>query len=156
MTFHQTARKSPTRATSTKSKQRVPTTRSSSCQSAVGRAKKISTSPGSDSIPRYSPDGKSIAWRSQARGGYESDRFTLTVYGRASEKSQIATQDFDRSVGSFAWAPDSKTVYFSAEDHGEAPIYRLSLGEKQPTEVARLHADDLIFGRGGKVSLSHP
>ena len=115
-----------------------------------GTATKISTSPGSDSIPRYSPDGKSIAWRSQARGGYESDRFTLTVYGRASEKSQIATQDFDRSVGSFAWAPDSKTVYFSAEDHGEAPIYRLSLGEKQPTEVARLHADDLIFGAEGK------
>jgi len=115
-----------------------------------GTAKKISTSPGSDSIPRYSPDGKSIAWRSQARGGYESDRFTLTVYGRASEKSQIATQDFDRSVGSFVWAPDSKTVYFSAEDHGEAPIYRLSLGQKQPAEVARLHADDLIFGPEGK------
>jgi len=115
-----------------------------------GTAKKISTSPGSDSIPRYSPDGKSIAWRSQARGGYESDRFTLTVYDRASEKSQIATQDFDRSVGSFVWAPDSKTVYFSAEDHGEAPIYRLSLGQKQPAEVARLHADDLIFGPEGK------
>ncbi len=114
-----------------------------------GTPKKISTSPGSDSIPRYSPHGKSIAWRSQARGGYESDRFTLTVYDRASEKVQITTQDFDRSVGSFVWAPDSKTIYFSAEDHGEAPIYRLSLGEKQPTEVERLHADDLIFGPDG-------
>ncbi|HEY2713346.1 MAG TPA: S9 family peptidase [Chthoniobacterales bacterium] len=115
-----------------------------------GTPRKISTSPGSDSNPRYSPDGKSIAWRSQARGGYESDRFTLAVYDRASQKIQIATQDFDRSVGSFVWAPDSKTIYFSAEDHGEAPIYRLSLGEKRPAELARLHADDLIFGGEGK------
>src|SRR6266487_1744808 len=33
--------------------------------------KKISTSPGSDSTPLYSPDGKYIAWRSQARAGFE-------------------------------------------------------------------------------------
>ena len=36
--------------------------------------KKISTSPGSDSTPLYSPDGKYIAWRSQARAGFEADK----------------------------------------------------------------------------------
>src|SRR5205807_8563280 len=35
--------------------------------------KKISTSPGADSTPLYSPDGKYIAWRSQARAGFEAD-----------------------------------------------------------------------------------
>ncbi len=35
---------------------------------------KVSTSPGGDFSPAYSPDGKYIAWRSQARAGYESDR----------------------------------------------------------------------------------
>ena len=43
------------------------------------KAKKISTSPGSDSTPRYSPDGKYIAYLSQARAGYESDRFRLML-----------------------------------------------------------------------------
>lgn len=118
---------------------------------AGGEPKKISTSPGSDSTPRYSPDGKSIAWLSQARGGYESDRFTLSVYDRASGKVQIVSQDFDRWVGSFAWAADAKSVYFSAEDHGEAPIYQLALDAKQPNEIARLHADDLILGADGKT-----
>jgi len=33
--------------------------------------KKISTSPGSDTTPLYSPDGKYLAWRSQARAGFE-------------------------------------------------------------------------------------
>ncbi len=115
-----------------------------------GTPEKISTSPGSDSTPRYSPDGKSIAWLSQARGGYESDRFTLAIYDRATKKIRIATQDFDRWVGSFVWAPDSKTIYFSAEDHGEAPIYRLDSEAKQPTEMFRLHAGDLSFGPEGK------
>ncbi|MGI8432733.1 MAG: prolyl oligopeptidase family serine peptidase [Chthoniobacterales bacterium] len=117
---------------------------------AGGAAKKISTSPGSDSTPRYSPDGKSIAWLSQARGGYESDRFTLALYDRASGKIRIATEAFDRWVGSFVWAHDSKSFYFSAEDHGQAPLYQLTLDEKTPREIARLHADDLIFGAKGE------
>ncbi len=37
-----------------------------------GTPKKISTSPGSDSRRVYSPDGKYLAWLSQARGGYEA------------------------------------------------------------------------------------
>ena len=40
---------------------------------AGGAPKKISTSPGADSTPLYSPDGKYIAWRSQARAGFEAD-----------------------------------------------------------------------------------
>ncbi len=117
---------------------------------AGGAPKKISTSPGSDSIPRFSPDGKSIAWLSQARGGYESDRFTLALYDRASEKIRIATQDFDRWVGSFTWAQDSQSIYFSAEDHGEAPIYQFPVNANRPNELARLHADDLVLGLDGK------
>jgi dipeptidyl aminopeptidase/acylaminoacyl peptidase len=115
-----------------------------------GQAKKISTSPGSDTTPRYSPDGKSIAWLSQARNGYESDRFTLALCDRTTQKIRIATQNFDRWVGSFAWASDAKSVYFSAEDHGQAPIYQLALDAPEPTEVVRLHADDLTFGPEGK------
>src|SRR5437762_8716437 len=51
---------------------------------AGGTPKKISTSPGSDSTPLYSPDGKYIAWRSQARGGFEADKWRLFVHDRKS------------------------------------------------------------------------
>lgn len=44
---------------------------------------KISSSPGSDDGPAYSPDGKWLAFRSQARAGYESDRFRLMVFDRS-------------------------------------------------------------------------
>jgi dipeptidyl aminopeptidase/acylaminoacyl peptidase len=129
---------------------------------AGGAPKKISTSPGSDSTPLYSPDGKHIAWRSMARAGYEADKDSFIIYQRELGQMRNATADWDRSVGSFAWAPDSKTVFFGAEDHGESPIWALPLDAKQPSEVARLHADDLAFAKDGKslffsrVSIASP
>ena len=116
---------------------------------AGGTPKKISISPGSDSTPLYSRDGRFVAWRSQARAGYEADKFSLAICDRMTGEIHDATRNFDRSVGSFVWSPDSKTVFLSAEDHGESPIYALPLGASQPTEVARLHADDLTFGANG-------
>ncbi len=89
-----------------------------------GPAKNITAAnPASDSTPLYSPDGKYIAYLAQARPGYESDRFRLMLYDRASGKVFSLTEKFDRWVGSFTWTPDSNTIYFAAEDAGESPIY---------------------------------
>src|SRR5271166_4364488 len=95
--------------------------------SAGGPAKRITTNPGSDGTPIYSPDGKYIAYRSQLRAGYESDRFRLMLYERATGKITDLTPNFDRWVDAIAWSPDSKTIYFTAENEGEAPIYSLNV-----------------------------
>ena len=97
-----------------------------------GAPKKITTNPGSDSTPIYSPDGKYIAYRSQLRGGYESDRFRLMLYERATGKITDMTPNFDRWVDSMAWSPDSKTIYFTAENEGAAPIYALNITQPNP------------------------
>jgi dipeptidyl aminopeptidase/acylaminoacyl peptidase len=86
---------------------------------------KISTSPGGDFSPAYSPDGKYIAWRSQARAGYESDRFRLMLYDRQSKQIKEPLPNFDRWVDEFAWAADSQTIYSVSEDRGEAPVFRI-------------------------------
>jgi dipeptidyl aminopeptidase/acylaminoacyl peptidase len=99
---------------------------------AGGTRKKITTNPGSDSTPMYSPDGKYIAYRTQLRGGYESDRFRLMLYERATGKITDLTPNFDRWVDSMAWAPDSKSIYFTAENEGEAPIYNINLSYPDP------------------------
>ena len=98
----------------------------------IGEPKKITTNPGSDSTPIYSPDGKYIAYRSQLRGGYESDRFRLMLYERATGKITDLTPNFDRWVDSMTWSPDSKTIYFTAENEGEAPIYKINVGYPKP------------------------
>ena len=94
---------------------------------AGGEPKKLSTSPGGDSTPLYSPDGKWLAWRMQKRPGYESDRFRLVVYDRKTGDIRNLTEDFDQWVETIAWSPDSKTIYFTSENKGESPIYRLDL-----------------------------
>src|SRR5205814_5191324 len=76
-----------------------------------GTVKKISTSPGSDTTPLYSPDGKYLAWRSQARSGFEADKWRLLVQDRQSGKTRDLTEKFDRSVGSFAMAFWSELLF---------------------------------------------
>jgi dipeptidyl aminopeptidase/acylaminoacyl peptidase len=101
-------------------------------------AKKVSTSPGSDDGPAYSPDGKWLAWRSQARNGFESDKFDLVVMGRRTSAIQSLTENFDRWVDEFTWAPDSKTIYFAAGDQGEEPVFAIITGIG---EVVQLTSD---------------
>lgn len=88
---------------------------------------KISTSPGGDFTPRYSPDGKWIAWRMQKRAGYESDRFRLVLYDRSTKQIRDLLPNFDRWVDEEAWSPDSKTIYFAAGNKGEEPLYATNL-----------------------------
>ena len=94
--------------------------------------------PASDSTPLYSPDGKYIAYRAQQRPGYESDRFRLMLYDRKTEKKwnlSDGEDPFDRWVDSFAWAPDSRSIYTIAEDEGEAPIYMVPISVDEPLPV---------------------
>jgi len=99
---------------------------------AGGTPKKITMNPGSDGTPIYSPDGKYIAYRSQLRGGYESDRFRLMLYERATGKITDVSPNFDRWVDSIVWSPDSKTIYLTAGNEGESPIYALNIGQQNP------------------------
>ncbi len=96
---------------------------------------KISSSPGGDFTPRYSPDGKWIAWRSQARAGYESDRFRLVLYDRSTKQIKELLPNFDRWVDEEAWGPDSKTIYFTAGDKGEEPVYEVDPGSAKPQAI---------------------
>ena len=88
---------------------------------------KVSTSPGGDWTPAYSPDGKYIAWRSQARNGYESDKFRLVLYDRAKKTITDLLPKFDGWVDEFAWSADSKRIYFISGNMGEAPIFAATL-----------------------------
>src|SRR5438477_4581972 len=93
-----------------------------------GTAKKVSTSPGADSTPLYSPDGKYLAWRSQARAGFEADKWRLSVPDRQSGKTRDLTEKFDRSVGSYSWNSTSEFIYFSYESAGQAVLGQASVG----------------------------
>jgi tricorn protease-like protein len=107
---------------------------------------KISTAAGGDFSPAYSPDGKYLAWRSKARAGYESDRFRLMLYDRETKQTKEVLPKFDRMVDEFAWAPDSKTIYFVSPNAGEAPIFKTGLDGEGLT----------VFSTTGEFGDLHP
>jgi len=121
---------------------------------AGGAPKKISTSPGSDTTPLYSQDGKYLAWRSQARAGFEADKWRLIVQDRQSGQTRDLTEKFDRSVGSFTWFGTS-ALLLTAEDHGASPIFVALPARPHGPEIiefkepgsAEIHADDLVWSK---------
>jgi dipeptidyl aminopeptidase/acylaminoacyl peptidase len=91
-----------------------------------GEPKRITTQPGFDGNPVYSPDGKYIAYHAQLTAGYEADRWRVMLYDRASGKSENLSEGFDRSATNLAWSPDSKTIYFLAENETQQPVYAMA------------------------------
>lgn len=91
-----------------------------------GDAKKITIGLGADNSPSYSPDGKYLAFRSQQRAGYESDRWRLMALERATGKTSNLTEGLDRWVGSFTWSPDSTRIFFTVEDRGRTGLQMVS------------------------------
>ena len=91
---------------------------------------------GYDVNPKFSPDGKYIAWQSMKNNGYESDRNRLCVYDLATGKKTYVTESFDSNVDDYTWSPNSKDLYFIGVWHATVNVYQTNLkGEvKQLTE----------------------
>jgi dipeptidyl aminopeptidase/acylaminoacyl peptidase len=100
---------------------------------------KVSTSAGGNFNPAYSPDGKYLAWRSEARAGYESDKFRLMLYDRVAKTMKDLLPKFDNWVDEFVWAADSQSLYFASGDKGEAPVFSTTINGNITT---------VIFGDG--------
>jgi dipeptidyl aminopeptidase/acylaminoacyl peptidase len=103
-------------------------------------AKKVSTSPGSDDGPAYSTDGKWLAWRSQARNGYESDKFDLVVMDRATGGLKDLTTKFDDWVDEFIWSPDSRGVVFAFPDEGEESVAGVDVYSNEENPGPQMHS----------------
>jgi dipeptidyl aminopeptidase/acylaminoacyl peptidase len=88
-----------------------------------GAPRRVGTSPGYDGACRYSPDGRTLAWRAQMRAGYESDRWQVMVLDRQTGAVRGLTPDFDLQVDPVSFSADSKTIYFTAEEAGQSHVF---------------------------------
>jgi Tol biopolymer transport system component len=82
---------------------------------------------GADSSPLYSPDGRYLAYRSQATPMFEADRWRLMLYDRRTRATRELLPRFDANVEGFTFAPDSRSIFFASGERGEQPIYSAPL-----------------------------
>ncbi|HEV3261302.1 MAG TPA: S9 family peptidase [Gemmataceae bacterium] len=106
-----------------------------------------------DSAPRFSPDGKLLAYRAQKRPGFEADRWELMVVacdasGAFKGRPRSTTAKLDRSVDAFVWAVDSNTIIFTAEENAGSPIFSVSI---KAGDVQKLHQKSTA----ASLSISH-
>jgi dipeptidyl aminopeptidase/acylaminoacyl peptidase len=91
--------------------------------------------------PEVSPDGQ---WVACVRSGHHTPdgpgdgTIVITdVAGGSGDRDLLP--GFDRRPAELAWAPDSAAVYFTADDQGRRPVFRVSLATG---EISRITADD--------------
>jgi dipeptidyl aminopeptidase/acylaminoacyl peptidase len=130
-----------------------------------------------DETPLYSPDGKYIAYRAQARPGYESDTWRLILYDRTIGSRDPAQIPGDYWIGTFAWSPHSSKIFYlytddEARQRGQTVIWSGDFGDNglqvkdSRTEkpipgwkvqvferVTRGYDDDIAFSPDGKTLL---
>lgn len=82
---------------------------------------------GGDQNPVYSPDGRFIAYASQTRAGFESDRWRLMLYDRRSKTSHEALPSWDRNAEAYFFAPDARAIYVGGGDRGRDRLFQASI-----------------------------
>ena len=79
--------------------------------------------PAWDGLPAFSPDGTQLAYVAMERPGFESDRFHLVLLNLKSGVKRPLTQNWDRSIVSFAWVRDGKTLFVTTDHLGQRPLW---------------------------------
>jgi dipeptidyl aminopeptidase/acylaminoacyl peptidase len=78
-----------------------------------------------DTIPAFSPDGKTLAYLAMERPGFEADRYRIVLRGWPDGPTRVLTQAWDRSAGDLAWSSDGKTIYSSADNLGQHSLFAI-------------------------------
>jgi dipeptidyl aminopeptidase/acylaminoacyl peptidase len=117
----------------------------------TGQRRTLLGEPGIDfGSPRISPDGKLVAAIRSEHDSYDQPgdatlvlaALSATGHATGGPASRDLLAGFDRRPLEVAWEPDSRWVYFTADDNGRRPVFRVGLDGGQPTRVTD---DDAAF-----------
>jgi dipeptidyl aminopeptidase/acylaminoacyl peptidase len=104
---------------------------------------------GADQNPVYSPDGRYIAYASQERAGFESDRWRLMFYDRAAKQSREVLAGWDRNADLYFFSPGGEALYVMTQDRGRDKLFRAALGRD-----GRAAAPAVVVGEGNNTAFS--
>ena len=96
-----------------------------------GRVRQLTTTRGCEYQPAWSPDGKWLAYTATKRDvttidSVAEDTHVWVIAADGSEPARELTDRFDRRAQHPRWSPDSRKIYFLANDTGQSLIYGVS------------------------------
>jgi dipeptidyl aminopeptidase/acylaminoacyl peptidase len=96
-----------------------------------------------DTQPVFSPDGRTLAYLAMSRPGFESDRFRIRLRDLATGRERVLAEPWDRSAEGLVFSPDGRTLYTTATDVGQTPLFAIDVATGKVTKlVARGHVHD--------------
>ena len=106
---------------------------------------------GADQNPVYSPDGRFIAYASQSKAMFESDRWRLLLFDRSTGTSREALAGWDRNAESYFFAPDSRVLYVGSGDQGRDKLFQVAVlgggvARSKPFPLIKTH-NNTVFSR---------
>jgi len=81
--------------------------------------------PALDTPPRFSPDGRTLAYLAMSRPGYEADRCRIMLRSWPDGRGRELAPGWDRSPSSLCWSPDGRTLYVTAENVGQHSLFAI-------------------------------
>ena len=124
-----------------------------------GSVKNLCKLPGTDDLnmgydinPKFSADGKYIAWQSMERDGYESDINRLYVMELESGRKWNVSESFDSNVDDFIWAYDKDYFYFIGSWQGCMSLFTVDLeGNVMTVNNEACDYNSLAMGRNRRL-----
>jgi dipeptidyl aminopeptidase/acylaminoacyl peptidase len=87
--------------------------------------------------PAVSPDGTTVVSIRESFGSpEEATRVTIVVIDLVSGAQRPLAADLDRWPESATWAPDGTAIFFTADDAGHHPAFRLDLADGKVTRLS--------------------
>ncbi len=111
--------------------------------------------PAWDTLPVFSPDGTSLAYLAMSRAGCEADRFRIMLRSLPGGETREVAPSWDRSPRGLLFSADGKTLYATADDLGQHPLFAIDVASGAVKQVVgdgyvsapQLAGDQLVVAR---------